>query len=859
MEKFQTQWKRFLESKKTLLSEEELKEIEQHILGEISSNNYEIIKNWMADADNDSDYSFKHMFDGKWRTAVPMATYADEEIVKIVDFFEDANYTVDFSTGKAAKTIETQKGRQKREVKIGKLLNKAVQLQKSFEKTRLALAFPEGSDTRPAPPRLPYPLPAPLNKIATTWEKLFSYNHHEYLTYYNPPLPKLENMLKFWNAKSEYYRTNPDKIKSSGRFAIIFSRHPVDVVRMSDFENIHSCHSEGSDYFNCAMAEAKGHGPIAYVVAAKDLEDVDLQDDEIFKDANRGIGGIEPVSRVRLRRFYNDVQGYDLAIPEESTYGLNIPGFVEAVSEWALEAQREYLEQNDPAIAFGEDEKGNLKVEEFPEMNDFVRRGGEYSDTYSAGLFNAFFNTTHYSGDVLVEPETAEVGNLFEEFEEERERIQGRANNELKHVGVWSETAETEEGWHNNEEAHLSFGGSLQVIFKSSEFVTHPLPSTWTARRPLYIETQDSLTDAGFNWDEVHFENAHGGVEGIIAEVTLAANYYEGTPEGFEDFVDSEAAEFDRGYAKIKEIIRQAMIEEGYIESSPVDKVVSELEEEEIKFKHFTWNFDGGMLEIYNELPDKKFKIKTFPTRHSPEYEMFTRLFEYRSDKNDYTLRAFEAKFLLFLKKREAEAKEFAKRQLMIPGVEPPKEKRDVFSKMISPVFFEVSLKPESSWRSDLVELYLGTNFAIQAKHHEEDLEALVWMVKFLDENMDFVVDSARTVFDEMLETSVKRKREEILNLRASAKNIAEDAIEQYPNNERIISLAKEVLIIILNADNEGRSVNKGALTNAITTLRNAIAQHPEIPSSKVDEVLKSIMLKTTKTAKTILEKKNKC
>ena len=52
---------------------------------------------------------------------------------------------------------------------------------------------------------------------------------------------------------------------------VILSRHPIDVLRMSDISNIHSCHSEGSEYFHCAVQEAKGHGPIAYAVTEAEL------------------------------------------------------------------------------------------------------------------------------------------------------------------------------------------------------------------------------------------------------------------------------------------------------------------------------------------------------------------------------------------------------------------------------------------------------------------------------------------------------------------------------------------------------------------------------------------------------------
>jgi len=62
--------------------------------------------------------------------------------------------------------------------------------------------------------------------------------------------------------------TSEDKAEN---MHVILSRHPIDVLRMSDISNIHSCHSEGSEYFHCAIQEAKGHGPIAYAVTEAEL------------------------------------------------------------------------------------------------------------------------------------------------------------------------------------------------------------------------------------------------------------------------------------------------------------------------------------------------------------------------------------------------------------------------------------------------------------------------------------------------------------------------------------------------------------------------------------------------------------
>ena len=83
-----------------------------------------------------------------------------------------------------------------------------------------------------------------------------------------------------WWAKNQTHYTKDNNHKKisqsliqgkSENMHVILSRHPIDVLRMSDISNIHSCHSEGSEYFQCAVAEAKGHGPIAYAVTETQL------------------------------------------------------------------------------------------------------------------------------------------------------------------------------------------------------------------------------------------------------------------------------------------------------------------------------------------------------------------------------------------------------------------------------------------------------------------------------------------------------------------------------------------------------------------------------------------------------------
>ena len=77
---------------------------------------------------------------------------------------------------------------------------------------------------------------------------------------------------KYWQQNAAFIKQNINKM-SNDKYAIVITRDPVDIFRMSDFNQISSCHSppsrpspSGNDYYKCAVAEAMGHGAVAYVV-----------------------------------------------------------------------------------------------------------------------------------------------------------------------------------------------------------------------------------------------------------------------------------------------------------------------------------------------------------------------------------------------------------------------------------------------------------------------------------------------------------------------------------------------------------------------------------------------------------------
>ena len=219
---------------------------------------------------------------------------------------------------------------------------------------------------------------------------------------------------KYWQQNAAFIKQNINKM-SNDKYAIVITRDPVDMFRMSDFNQISSCHSppsrpspSGNSYYKCAVAEAMGHGAVAYVVpmtnllAAADAEtlqeaEANIQEGELFADETRGshVGydmDLQPLSRIRLRqyRYYPSAAkatdaadyakpsiegGVQLAVPESGhiPYGLQIPGFMDRLEDWAREHQQEAM------AGVPRSEKGKLQ------SGAFVLYGGTYEESNSEG------------------------------------------------------------------------------------------------------------------------------------------------------------------------------------------------------------------------------------------------------------------------------------------------------------------------------------------------------------------------------------------------------------------------------------------------------------------------------------------
>jgi len=351
----------------------ESKIVESEVIREITWDEYRAVKDVLGKVGG-KDLSFYDTFGQKdSRITIPFKSSAKTEIQELINFFEKNGYDVDFEEGVVSSEKEIPAGPNKgklvkKKVKIGKILQQILDITKKYNvaiQEYGSIRREHGKTLEKGDPKIVKQIYAASDKALKYWDQIKKIAQSMAIGdpwqnkgYWSVPkdgwgekgapidpwvfdIVRNSNVVKFiefWNKKSEYYRKNPKAVfDDSPKHTIIISRNPVDVLRMSDFQGITSCHSPssrggGGSYYQCAVAEAQGHGLVAYLVENSELpEDFDPQKGEIFADARRDIAGISPISRVRLRKFVHKDSETEIAVPEQRVYGEKIPGFLEAV------------------------------------------------------------------------------------------------------------------------------------------------------------------------------------------------------------------------------------------------------------------------------------------------------------------------------------------------------------------------------------------------------------------------------------------------------------------------------------------------------------------------------------------------
>ncbi len=443
MNNFNGTWKKFLtESKfdqKTSQKDEKTTiklENKERLLKEITEDELEHIRHAIDEIPPD-EMAFNRLFDGKMRLIIDFPVIdSSNEFGRFINLWQKMGYTADWDKGTvegertlrdnspegfAAQMLDQSLGKstkpRKVKMKIGKWLSKMLEYRTKYEVLRQKIKdyYSEVGG------RLDF-TGKQIEKALKEqdYKNYYRLESHLYMMARAPegPYPEevdsvasIQDLVRYWQKNAAYIKKNIDKALGN-QYSIIVTRNPVDILRMSDFEDITSCHSPPSrggagEYYKCAVAEAHGHGAIAYIAKTDQIlenygegitldqivDSREFQEEEIFYDEERHghsyqhLGGwIEPVSRLRLRqvRYYrhqeqsalmkkygtigdlmdldiseeekdaliarirasgefNPYEGVDLAVPESRVYGSLIPGFHTRVLQWAQENQSEQL------------------------------------------------------------------------------------------------------------------------------------------------------------------------------------------------------------------------------------------------------------------------------------------------------------------------------------------------------------------------------------------------------------------------------------------------------------------------------------------------------------------------------------
>ena len=514
---------------------------EVELLREIDEEEYEHIRNALNNIDPEK-LPLNDMFDGKFRKVIPISAYSGD-IGKLQALLSYMGYTVDFKKGIASKIIskeyEGKKRNKKIEIKINKLLNNALRARLKQKKLREEHSLARGNyfdsdlecngyDDETGRPRKEYGECLKLfNAMKEAAENSMDYMDQikslyndpggstESMVYSSWTIPGLKALMKVWQENASYFKNiEPGGVdEKAGEYSIVLTRHPIDVLRMSDYRDIQSCHSPPtrggeSEYWKCAIAEALDGGAVAYIVNTRELKEMEEKtgkkvediggEEEVFYDDHRREGFITPISRLRMRLLHNTSDDTNLGVPEQSIYGKRIPGFYQTVKTWAAKAQKKGLAD----LPKDDDGKYNL--------SKLVKMGGTYSDSpgVTKGLANllgvkevdAFKPHTFIKVSGETESEVPDSDNRLNEWAETVHETIREFNEKMDYANVGGEVEDYGDG------PFISAWGGAYYTIEESELAPEDVKKIREATRDSLQKVAEvyagHLVDRGAGWAE---------------------------------------------------------------------------------------------------------------------------------------------------------------------------------------------------------------------------------------------------------------------------------------------------------------------------------------------------------------------
>ena len=626
---------------------------EKKLLREVSTDEFEHIRRALDEMEP-KDWAFNDLFGGKNRVLIPFPTReAKSTLGKFVYFFEDAGWEVDWDKGMISGTKDfvdsspasvvgglfgdgVKHKTKKMQMKIGKFFSKMKNMTGKYSAIKEKLAKGAGPDVQGAG----FLTGKQVEEILGEEDTIQYYRLYDQIKgfvgnnvglsqiFFRGDSDYVDSMAQYWQQKADYIKKNLSSLDENN-YSILITRHPVDILRMSDFDDINSCHSpptrpqsEGS-YYKCAVAEAHGHGAVAYIVNNSDLDEefgtrniraiqessAFQQVQDLFYDDARDEGGeIEPVSRLRLRqvRHFKETSkwtatgapveepGVEIAVPERRVYGVKVPGFRDKVLEWARANQEEAL-LNAP-------KSGNDEID----LGQFTKYGGSYEDNLLPDLIRDLYDDERFR-------EFAKIftGGIKKDHSTQHQLEKELVLTNLDRVG--REAAEIMGNYNlDNFEIELDYDEEdgeayiIPTVFMTMEFDA----DEWIAEekgRFVLPHLPGEFEDYGEGWDifgtgeyDTSFERRGEGPYGVVVRMKVMVDKLGDITRWMHphDLEEMMAALYDAEgtkYAGFKMIATGYLMREGALDGGEVDRLGSAAE---------TGDLDSGDWDVETEEGD---------------------------------------------------------------------------------------------------------------------------------------------------------------------------------------------------------------------------------------------------------------
>ena len=373
---------------------------ENKIIHEASDEEVEVLRDVLSDLDPEK-LRLNKAFDGKLRKVIPLESVGGQ-VGAMLDTLQKGGYEVNLKDGTVSYEVRREHEgnvyKSKKTLKINKLLNGFLKHKQKMDVEYNKMSALRSKRYRQTSDEETEQLNKDMEKVQSQMDNLEkvgakAYRGMDRWVHIN----HVKKYIAAWEENAGFFKNDPDAFAG---FSIIVSRHPVDVLRMSDFDEITSCHTlasrsgESGAFIKCAFAEAIDGGAIAYVVPSQEIKDFEHEygpiedaNDEILVDENRGIGSIDPVSRIRIRvGEFGDKE--ELGVPDRSVYGQEMANFYDTLKKWLFDSQQDAIKaipRVEKSDVGGESDRwgqSTYKEEDIGKIKapDIRRIGGSYED-----------------------------------------------------------------------------------------------------------------------------------------------------------------------------------------------------------------------------------------------------------------------------------------------------------------------------------------------------------------------------------------------------------------------------------------------------------------------------------------------